>query len=98
MPGLVEPLTGRKLEVLGMLAVSTPNQRIAEELVITFNTVKKHVSHVPGELGAANRTEAIARARELGLISWRSAGLRSGGTFVPELRRGKIPPIRYTFG
>jgi ATP/maltotriose-dependent transcriptional regulator MalT len=40
VPGLVEPLTGRELEVLGMLAVGTPNQRIAEELVITLDTVK----------------------------------------------------------
>ena len=38
------------------------------ELVVTLNTVKKHVSHVLGKLGAANRTEAVARARELGLI------------------------------
>lgn len=68
VPGLVKPLTGRELEVLGMLAAGTPNQAIAGELVITLNTVKKHVSHVLGKLGAANRTEAVARARELGLI------------------------------
>ncbi len=68
VPGLVEPLTGRELEVLGMLAAGTPNQAIAGELVITLDTVKKHVSHVLGKLGAANRTEAVARARELGLI------------------------------
>jgi LuxR family transcriptional regulator, maltose regulon positive regulatory protein len=68
-PGLVEPLTGRELEVPGMLAVGTLNQRIAEELVITLDTVKKHVSHVLGKLGVANRTEAVAWARELGLIS-----------------------------
>jgi LuxR family maltose regulon positive regulatory protein len=69
VPRLVEPLTSRELEVLGMLAGGTPNQRIAEELVITLDTVKKHVSHVLGKLGVANRTEAVARARELGLIS-----------------------------
>jgi LuxR family maltose regulon positive regulatory protein len=68
VPGLVEQLTGRELEVLGMLAAGTPNQAIAGELVITLDTVKKHVSHVLGKLGAANRTEAVARARELGLI------------------------------
>jgi LuxR family transcriptional regulator, maltose regulon positive regulatory protein len=68
VPGLVEQLTGRELEVLGMLAAGTPNQGIAGELVITLDTVKKHVSHVLGKLGAANRTEAVARARELGLI------------------------------
>ena len=51
-----------------MLAVGRSNQVIAAELVVTLDTVKKHVSHVLGKLGAANRTEAVARARELGLI------------------------------
>ena len=68
VPGLVEPLTGRELEVLEMLAAGTPNQAIATELFVTLSTVKKHVSHILGKLGAANRTEAVARARELGLI------------------------------
>jgi LuxR family maltose regulon positive regulatory protein len=65
---LVDPLTARELEVLAMLAAGTPNQGIAEQLFVTLFTVKKHVSHVLGKLGAANRTEAVARARELGLI------------------------------
>jgi LuxR family maltose regulon positive regulatory protein len=69
VPGLVEQLTSRELEVLGMLAAGRSNQAIASELVITLDTVKKHVSHVLGKLGAANRTEAVTRARELGLIS-----------------------------
>ena len=51
-----------------MLAAGTPNQAIAGELVITLDAVKKHVSRILGKLGAANRTEAVARARELGLI------------------------------
>ena len=68
VPGLVEPLTGRELEVLGMLAAGKANQAIAVEFVVTLNTVKKHVSHVLDKLGAGNRTEAVARARELGLI------------------------------
>ena len=68
VPGLVEPLTTRELEVLGLLAAGSSNQRIAEELVVTLDTVKKHVSHVLDKLGAANRTEAVARARQLGLI------------------------------
>ena len=69
VPGLVEQLTGRELEVLGMLAAGTPNPVIAEELFVSLFTVKKHVSHILGKLGAANRTEAVARARELGLIT-----------------------------
>jgi len=67
-PGLVDPLTSRELEVLEMLAAGTSNQAIAGQLVVTLDTVKKHVSHVLSKLGAANRTEAVARARELGLI------------------------------
>ena len=68
VPGLIDPLTGRELEVLAMLAAGTPNQPSPSELFVTVYTVKKHVSHILGKLGAANRTEAVARARELGLI------------------------------
>ena len=67
-PRLIEQLTGRELEVLAMLAAGRSNQSIASHLVISLDTVKKHVSHLLGKLGAANRTEAVARGRELGLI------------------------------
>jgi LuxR family transcriptional regulator, maltose regulon positive regulatory protein len=67
-PGLGERLTARELEVLGLLAAGRSNQRIAEELVVTIDTVIKHVSHVLDKLGAGNRTEAVARARQLGLL------------------------------
>jgi LuxR family maltose regulon positive regulatory protein len=68
-PGLIEALTGRELAVLELLAAGKSNQAIAGELVLTLDTVKKHVSHVLAKLGAVNRTEAVARARELDLIS-----------------------------
>ncbi len=68
VPGLIEQLTPRELEVLEMLAAGRSNQAIASRLVVTLDTVKKHVSHILGKLGAANRTEAVARARGLGLI------------------------------
>ena len=68
VPGLVDPLTSRELEVLEMLTAGRSNQAIAGQLVVTLDTVKKHVSHVLAKLGAANRTEAVTRARELGLI------------------------------
>ena len=67
-PGIIDPLTSREFEVLRMLAAGRSNQAIAGELVVTLDTVKKHVGHVLGKLGAANRTEAVARARELSLI------------------------------
>ena len=66
---LIDPLTSRELEVLRMLAAGRSNQAIARELVVTLDTVKKHVGHVLAKLGAANRTEAVARARKLSLIS-----------------------------
>ena len=66
--GIVEPLTSRELEVLEMLAAGRPNQAIAGQLVVTLDTVEKHVTHLLDKLGAANRTEAVTRARQLGLI------------------------------
>jgi LuxR family maltose regulon positive regulatory protein len=68
VPGLVEPLSERELEVLALLATGRSNQQIAEELVVALDTVKKHVSHLLDKLGVANRTQAVARARELQLL------------------------------
>jgi LuxR family maltose regulon positive regulatory protein len=67
--GLIEPLTDRELEVLRLLAAGRRNRDIAAELVVTLETVKKHTSHIFAKLGAANRTEAVAHARRLGLIA-----------------------------
>jgi len=67
-PGLPEPLTDRETDVLRLIAAGESNQRIARELVVTLDTVKKHVSHLLRKLGAANRTEAVTRARQVGLI------------------------------
>jgi LuxR family transcriptional regulator, maltose regulon positive regulatory protein len=55
--------------VLRLVAAGRSNQDIARELVVTLDTVKKHVSHILGKLGGSNRTEAVRRARELDLIS-----------------------------
>jgi ATP/maltotriose-dependent transcriptional regulator MalT len=68
LPGLVEPLSERELEVLALLATGRSNQQIADELVVALDTVKKHVSHILDKLGAANRTQAVARARQLELL------------------------------
>jgi len=56
--------------VLPILAAGRSNQAIARELVVTLDmdTVKRYMSHVLGKLGAANRPESVARARELSLI------------------------------
>jgi LuxR family maltose regulon positive regulatory protein len=67
--GVVEPLTARELEVLGLIAAGRSNREIADQLVVTLETVKKHTSHIFSKLGAANRIQAASKARELGLIS-----------------------------
>jgi len=68
-PGaLVEPLTEREAEVLRLVAAGLSNREIAESLVITIGTVKRHITNLHGKLGVESRTRAIARARELGLV------------------------------
>jgi len=62
---LVEPLSAREREVLSLLAEGATNQQIAQRLCIAERTVKKHVTNILGKLGATNRTQAVARAREI---------------------------------
>jgi LuxR family maltose regulon positive regulatory protein len=64
---MAEPLTAREIEVLALLAAGHSNQAIAERLVISLHTAKRHVANILEKLGAASRTEAAARARALGL-------------------------------
>ena len=65
---LLEPLTPQEQRVLRLLAEGASNQHIANQLVIELSTARKHVSNILGKLGAANRTQAIARAREYALL------------------------------
>jgi LuxR family maltose regulon positive regulatory protein len=64
----VEPLSERQLAVLRLMAAGRSNQEIAKQLVITLNTVKKHSSNLFLKLDVTSRTQAIARARDLGLL------------------------------
>jgi LuxR family maltose regulon positive regulatory protein len=66
---LVEPLTSRELEVLRLIAEGDSNQAIAKKLVITVSAVKKHTGNIYGKLNINSRTQAVARARQLGLLS-----------------------------
>jgi LuxR family maltose regulon positive regulatory protein len=61
-------LTRREQEVLRLLAAGASNQDIAHTLVISLDTVKKHVSNLLGKLGASNRTQAISQARARSLL------------------------------
>jgi LuxR family maltose regulon positive regulatory protein len=65
---LLEPLSERELEVLHLIADGLSNQGIADRLLIATSTVKSHVNHILGKLNAKSRTQAAARARELGLL------------------------------
>ncbi len=63
----MEPLSDRELEVLRLLVAGQSYDEIAQALVISLNTAKTHIKNVYGKLGASNRKEAIAKAKELGL-------------------------------
>jgi LuxR family maltose regulon positive regulatory protein len=63
-----EPLSERELEVLRLLASGASNQEIADELSIALSTARKHVSNIIGKLGVHNRTQAVSRGRDLGLL------------------------------
>lgn len=65
---LIEPLSDREREVLNLIAEGFTNQDIADALVIALSTVKKHVNNILGKLGVSSRTQAINRARELGIL------------------------------
>jgi LuxR family transcriptional regulator, maltose regulon positive regulatory protein len=66
---LVDPLSERELEVLKLIAAGASNEEIAERLVIAIGTVKRHVSNILGKLTVSNRTQAVARAQAIGLLS-----------------------------
>ncbi len=65
---IIEPLTGRELELLQLLAAGKSNKQIADELVVVTGTVKAHLLSIYRKLDVHNRTQAIARARELNLL------------------------------
>lgn len=66
--GLAEPLSERELEVLRLIAQGLSNREIGERLFLALNTVKGHNRVIFEKLQVARRTEAVARARELGLL------------------------------
>ena len=67
-PSLVEPLSKRELEVLGLVVQGLSNREIAEELVVAVSTVKTHIRNIYGKLAVSSRTQALVRARSLRLI------------------------------
>jgi LuxR family maltose regulon positive regulatory protein len=65
---LIEPLSRRELEVMRLIAAGLSNQEISERLVVALDTVKGHNQRIFAKLQVQRRTEAVARARELGLL------------------------------
>ncbi|VVN27421.1 LuxR C-terminal-related transcriptional regulator [Pseudomonas fluorescens] len=65
---VAEQLSSRELSVLRLIAQGCSNQEISEQLFISLHTVKTHASHINSKLGVERRTQAVARAKELGLM------------------------------
>ncbi|MBA2697058.1 MAG: helix-turn-helix transcriptional regulator, partial [Actinobacteria bacterium] len=79
--GLVEPLSGRELDVLRLLGSDLGGPEIARELIVALNTVRTHTKSIYAKLGVNNRRAAVRRAEELGLLS------RTRNTRPPVVRR-----------
>ncbi len=65
----IEPLSEREIEVLQFIAEGLTNQEIANRLYLSLHTVKVHARNIYGKLGVKNRTQAVAKARALGIIT-----------------------------
>jgi LuxR family maltose regulon positive regulatory protein len=65
---LIDPLTEREQEVLELIAAGLSNQQVAEKLVLSTGTVKWYTSQIYQKLGVSSRTQAVAAARQKGLL------------------------------
>jgi ATP/maltotriose-dependent transcriptional regulator MalT len=66
--GLLNPLSARELEILGLFAAGLSNKEVADKLIISLGTVKAHSSNIYRKLDVRNRAQAIIRAGELNLL------------------------------
>jgi LuxR family maltose regulon positive regulatory protein len=66
--GYFDPLSERELVVLRMLVTDLTTPEIAEDLVVSVNTVRTHIKNIYGKIGVHSRFEAISKAKELGLL------------------------------
>ena len=66
--GLIEPLSERELEILQKIAEGLTNPEIANRLYLSLNTVKVHTRNIYSKLDVHNRTQAVAKARDMGIL------------------------------
>jgi DNA-binding NarL/FixJ family response regulator len=66
--GIANPLSSRELEVLGLMRLGRTNRQIASDLTISVGTVKRHIENITNKLEVSDRTQAVVRALELGLL------------------------------
>ena len=65
---MVNQLSQRELEVLQLIEAGCSNAEISEHLFVSLNTVKTHVKNILSKLGVNNRTKAVVKAKQLGLL------------------------------
>jgi LuxR family maltose regulon positive regulatory protein len=75
---LIRRLTPREMDVLRCMAQGASNQQIAEQLVITIDTVKRHITNIFTKLGVSNRTQAVLQARDQDLVTVWGVSQKSG--------------------
>ncbi len=68
--GLADALTPRELEVLGLVQWGRSNREVAEELFISRGTVKRHIENIMAKLGVSDRTQAVVKALQLGILEF----------------------------
>lgn len=78
-------LSKRELEVLQLMATGLSNQEVADQLFVSLNTIKTHISRLFEKLDVKRRTQAIEKAKKLALISWRSSYFSSKDLFLIKI-------------
>ena len=90
---MIDPLSEREVEVLRLIADGFSNEKISQKLFLALSTVKGHNLRIFGKLQVKSRTEAVARARDLGLLYFPQTILHNN-TFVSK--RHQTLPLYFT--
>jgi predicted ATPase/DNA-binding CsgD family transcriptional regulator len=89
----IESLSQRENEILALLAENQSNRRIADELVLSINTIKWYVRQIYAKLGVSNRQQAVTQARELGLLAEVNPKHNLPSPLTPFIRRTEENPL-----